>query len=113
MIAVISTIIGCIIVLFMFLSLAVIYVAVYAVWLFNFLTSIMVYIYPVCSLFHYLIWYFMNKAGLFNKYEGKRKYVFIGIKIFLIFMAVLYLILFTTSLGYLLFLRYDASMPLQ
>ena len=113
MVAVIGSIIGCIIALFMILSFVVIYVAVYAVWLFNFLTSIMVYIYPLFSLAHYLICFFMNKAGLFNKYEGKRKYILIGVKVFLIFMAVTYLILFTTSLGYLLFLKYDTSMLMQ
>ena len=113
MVTIISTVIGIIIFLLMFLSVIAIYLATYALWLFNFLTSIMVFIYPVCSLIHYVIWFAMYRAGLFRKYEGKKKYILTGVKVFLIIMAVMYFILFTTSLGYLLFLKYDPPMLMK
>lgn len=113
MVAAIGTAIAILMIGLMVLSLIAVYAAVYAVWLFNIFITVMVFIFPLCAVFHYLIWFFMNKAGLFSRFEGKKKYIFTGIKIYLIFMSVMMLIFFTTSLGYLIFLKFDPSMISQ
>ncbi len=110
MVAVIGTVIAIIMIGITVLSAIAVCAAVYAVWLFNIFMTAMVFIFPVCAIFHFLIWFFMDKAGLFSKFDGKKKYIFTGIKIYLIFMSVFFLIMFTTSLGYLLFLRFEPIM---